>query len=131
MFIYSYDTVLLKSYALELTKNEFDYLTELYLTAKRAVTNPVNLIVWVDIDPKRCFDKCLAENTRDHAPPLFFFQMLDNLYRSWLASDSNNVPVVRIDGNVSWDEFNTSVVQFCTTVRKFVDERKNKIFVSQ
>lgn len=76
-------------------REQFDRLTEFYKAAVELITEPVNLIFWIDTPSKLCFEKLQKMDQREFS--LDQIQLLGDIIRKWLHSVKTKVPVVHIN----------------------------------
>lgn len=117
MFICSHDAVVYYKEGGLINQKEFDFLTKFYESAKKTITEPVNLIIWVDTDPVKCLARIEDKKTFDYDYSLEQLQMLDKIYKNWLNGDVG-VKVVRIDGNLPEEELKSMAVEIAIATRR-------------
>lgn len=106
----------------------------LFESYKKIDMNPVNLIVWIDTDPRRCFmnhaakafTKCLPIEDEIE----FHIQDIDYKFRQWM-NETDDVMVVKIDGNEFELQFEQDARKFAQIVADLVEQRDETLAICE
>lgn len=98
----------------------FDYSSEMFEGVVNKTVELVNLIIWVDTTPEKCFAGLYTE----HGFSLAQIRRLGRVYTKWLEN-VNDVPVLRVNGNLPDAVLKMFSIKFSITAKNLIDNQKN------
>lgn len=92
------------------------------------ISNPVNLIIWIDTTPQKCkgnlyIEKYCHNASFDEESEVGIIDRLDFFLRQWMET-TKDVVIIKIDGNNSEFALQKTACEIASVVRGAVDRKK-------